>query len=170
MPLCQHVTMKRIRIVGPRALYKCKECGFETFAAIKTGYSTEEVGVLTQLGLTEYEAEAYLTLLRIGPLGVAELAFHSIVPRTKVYGAMKSLASKGFVGLSSNSPLCYAAFSPQITLMPIIQALDERVKLAKQLVRKLLMQIASCEASFATVGTGLREGKPNSAPLLMAAD
>ena len=52
---------------------------------------------LQQMGLTEYEAKAYVALVKYPDTNGYELAKHSSVPRAKIYEALDSLQRKGAV-------------------------------------------------------------------------
>ena len=56
---------------------------------------------IKDIGLTENETEVYLTLLKLGPSPVSEIASNSKLYRPYVYDNLKKLMEKGFV--SSNS-------------------------------------------------------------------
>jgi predicted transcriptional regulator len=54
----------------------------------------EIVGALQRLGFAEYEARAYLALVRRSPLNGYELAKASGIPRANVYGVLERLAAR----------------------------------------------------------------------------
>ena len=56
--------------------------------------NTDLVGNLEELGLSKYEAGAYLTLIRRGSLAASEIAYYANLPRTKVYPTLKKLEKK----------------------------------------------------------------------------
>jgi sugar-specific transcriptional regulator TrmB len=74
----------------------------------KASGSQPLIGAMKELGLTEYEAKLYLTLLTNGPSRVKDLAFNAAVPRTKSYAAIRSLASKNLVKLYDTPLKCMA--------------------------------------------------------------
>ncbi len=57
----------------------------------------DPVTALVSLGLSEYEARAYVTLTRHGPLNGYEVAKHSGVPRANVYPALERLERRHIV-------------------------------------------------------------------------
>ncbi len=59
------------------------------------------------LGLTEYEAKAYMTLATLGEMTVGELSSISGVPRAKCYEVLKGLVTKGLVVTISSRPAKY---------------------------------------------------------------
>ncbi len=67
---------------------------------------------LRKVGLTEYEAKAYLGLLADHLNTASKLAQKSGVPRTKIYSVLESLKDKGWVRIYSGVPLLFRAISP----------------------------------------------------------
>ena len=74
--------------------------------------SEEALRALRALGLTEYEARAYLALIMHGELGAKELSNLSGVPYSKIYGVLEILRQKGWVGARGGRPKRYHARSP----------------------------------------------------------
>ncbi|OPY34144.1 MAG: Sugar-specific transcriptional regulator TrmB [Methanomassiliicoccales archaeon PtaU1.Bin124] len=69
---------------------------------------------LIQVGLTEYEAKAYVAIVTIGEGGINDISQASGIPRSRVYDVMERLAGKGFVETGATKPLRYRAVDPQI--------------------------------------------------------
>ena len=67
---------------------------------------------LRKLGLTEYEAKAYATLVGMGEATAREVHELSGVPRTRIYDILRDLGSKGFVEFVQGSPTYYRAVEP----------------------------------------------------------
>lgn len=67
---------------------------------------------LQRIGLTEYEAKAYLALLSTHLNTATKVAEKSGVPRTKIYMILESLANKGWVRIYSGVPLLFKATDP----------------------------------------------------------
>ena len=63
--------------------------------------------LLQRAGLTRYEALVYMSLCRRTVDNAAALAHDSGVPRTRVYGVLESLHSKGWIRILSGRPLLY---------------------------------------------------------------
>jgi sugar-specific transcriptional regulator TrmB len=72
----------------------------------------EPVEGLMQLGLTEYEARAYVAIVSIHEGGISEISQQSGMPRSRVYDIMERLAKKGFVEVGGTKPLRYRAVDP----------------------------------------------------------
>ncbi|MFP3285394.1 MAG: helix-turn-helix domain-containing protein [Nitrososphaeria archaeon] len=68
---------------------------------------------LYRLGLSEYEARAYLSLLTEGPLTATELCSRAGIPRSKVYEVLRRLAEKGWVNPGDGRPARYSARHPR---------------------------------------------------------
>lgn len=71
---------------------------------------------LVNLGLSSYEATAYLTLLRRGEASPVEVATKAKIPKQRVYDVLSSLHSKGFCLMRETTPKSYAAVDPKIAL------------------------------------------------------
>jgi sugar-specific transcriptional regulator TrmB len=63
--------------------------------------------VLEKLGLSDYEARAYVALVIKNHATADELADTSMLPRTSVYKALKTLEEKEFVTLTVGRPTTY---------------------------------------------------------------
>jgi HTH-type transcriptional regulator, sugar sensing transcriptional regulator len=67
---------------------------------------------LTRLGLTGYEARAYLALTRRGGATGAELARLARLPRQRIYDVLEGLVARGFATIRAGRPLRYTAVAP----------------------------------------------------------
>ncbi len=67
---------------------------------------------LQRVGLTEYEAKAYLALLETHLSTATQASEKSRVPRTKIYQVLESLQRKGWVRIYSGVPLLFKAVEP----------------------------------------------------------
>jgi sugar-specific transcriptional regulator TrmB len=67
---------------------------------------------LRQVGLTEYEAKAYLALLNTHLNTATKVSEKSGVPRTKIYSVLETLKNKGWVRVYSGVPLLFKAVAP----------------------------------------------------------
>jgi sugar-specific transcriptional regulator TrmB len=67
---------------------------------------------LQRVGLTEYEAKAYLALLNTHLSTATKVSEKSGVPRTKIYSVLESLEHKGWVRIYSGVPLLFKAVEP----------------------------------------------------------
>jgi sugar-specific transcriptional regulator TrmB len=67
---------------------------------------------LQRVGLTEYEAKAYLALLNTHLSTATRVSEKSDVPRTKIYSVLEALKNKGWVRVYSGVPLLFQAVEP----------------------------------------------------------
>ncbi|UCH56815.1 MAG: TrmB family transcriptional regulator [Candidatus Bathyarchaeota archaeon] len=67
---------------------------------------------LRDIGLTEYETLAYLSLLQSGEMTAEQVSELSSIPYTKVYSVLESLHDKGWVDLEGGRPRRYFPRSP----------------------------------------------------------
>src|SRR3989344_8930813 len=90
--------------------------------------------VLTQIGLTDYEAEVYLTLLANGQISAYELAEKAGLYRQVTYDSLKRLVEKGFVSsVQEGKTKLFKATDPKL----ILEFLNERVESYKQMLHEL---------------------------------
>ena len=67
---------------------------------------------LQRVGLTEYEAKAYLALLNTHLSTATQASEKSGVPRTKIYQVLESLERKSWIRVYSGVPLLFKAIEP----------------------------------------------------------
>ena len=67
---------------------------------------------LQRVGLTQYEARAYLALLNTHLSTATQVSEKSGVPRTKIYSVLETLKHKGWVRVYSGVPLLFKAIAP----------------------------------------------------------
>lgn len=92
---------------------------------------------LEGFGLGEYEARAYVTLLRHSALTVSELAYHAGIPRTKTYATLRSLERKKLAALSRTKPVRCQALSPDEALLGAISEQERRLRTMRRTVLRL---------------------------------
>src|SRR5580765_3709032 len=83
---------------------------------------------LTRLGLTSYEAKAYLALLRRDSSTAAQAARLANVPRQRIYDVLASLVDKGLAATRPGQVVKYAAVAPELALERLVS--DHRETLA----------------------------------------
>ena len=67
---------------------------------------------LEKLGLTRYEAKAYIGMTNLISGKAEEIAKASEIPRSKIYNTLKELNKKGFITIIHTRPLEYQAVPP----------------------------------------------------------
>src|SRR5208337_453822 len=68
---------------------------------------------LRRIGLTSYESDAYLALLKSRELTAEEISKMTSVPITRVYGTLEQLMQKGFARIVESRPKKFQAISPE---------------------------------------------------------
>jgi HTH-type transcriptional regulator, sugar sensing transcriptional regulator len=92
---------------------------------------------LEELGLSKYEAGAYLTMIGKGSLAASEIAYYANLPRTKVYPTLKKLEKKRLSVISQRKPLICSAISPEEAFSEIVKLHEKRLKNMKKIIYKL---------------------------------
>jgi len=82
----------------------------------ETPVSEEAKKVLREVGLTDYETRAYLSLLEHGAMSAGEVSEHGSVPYSKVYETLNSLERKGWIEAEQGRPSRYFPKSPSEAL------------------------------------------------------
>lgn len=72
----------------------------------------ENIQVLKGIGLTMYEAQAYVTLTSLISSTATEISEKSGIPRSKIYDVLKGLINKNFIDVEDGRPLTYTVKSP----------------------------------------------------------
>jgi len=108
-----------------------------------------------ELGLTRYEAKAYLTLIQRESYAASELAIEAGIPRQRIYDVLNSLVSRGLARDWPGPVTRYAATDPQ-------GAVERLVTVQRQALRGL-------ESQSAALASQLRDtwvvGRKETAPL-----
>jgi HTH-type transcriptional regulator, sugar sensing transcriptional regulator len=87
------------------------------------------VDKLTRLGLTSYEAKAYLALTRRGSSTAAQVSRLAGVPRQRIYDVLATLVEKGLASSKPGRVVKYAATAPELALERLLS--DHRQQLAE---------------------------------------
>ncbi len=72
----------------------------------------ENIATLKGMGLTMYEAQAYVTLTSLISSNATEIAEKSGIPRSKIYDVLKGLVKKNYIEVEDGRPLTYNVKSP----------------------------------------------------------
>lgn len=101
------------------------------------GYKTKTL--LKKVGLTDYEADAYLLLLEKGALTAKQISYGAQIPYSKVYQALNSLEKKGWIESARKRPSKYFPKSPETALKTARAALEnEWLQIEKTVADELL--------------------------------
>jgi sugar-specific transcriptional regulator TrmB len=74
------------------------------------------------LGLTRYEAGAYLALTRRGRATGAEVAKLAALPRQRIYDVLETLVERGLASIEPGRPAHYKAVSPETAVGVLVAA------------------------------------------------
>ena len=77
---------------------------------------------LVRLGLTTYEARAYLALVRREAYTAAQIARQSGVPRQRIYDVLGTLVEKGLASTRPGTVVKYAAIAPELATERLVAA------------------------------------------------
>ncbi len=89
---------------------------------------------LRQLGLTEYETQAYLVLVQGSQMSAEEIARKANIPIPRVYGVLESLNNLGLIVILKGRPKKFEIISPQ-------EGFQNLIKLRKQAAEESLHQL-----------------------------
>ncbi|HDI12494.1 MAG: hypothetical protein DRN83_01055 [Hadesarchaea archaeon] len=94
--------------------------------------------LLRELGLTEYEARTYTTLVSNGPSTAGDLSKASNVPYSRIYEILSKLERKGWVEIRATRPIMYKAKAPaEVVRLLKIEREYQLKKLCDGIVREL---------------------------------
>jgi sugar-specific transcriptional regulator TrmB len=82
----------------------------------------ELIGQLTRLGLTTYEAKAYIALIRRDSYTAAQVSRQAGLPRQRIYDVLGSLVEKGLASARPGEVVKYAATPPQLAIARLIES------------------------------------------------
>lgn len=120
---------------------------------------------LRDLGLSEYEARSYRSLLKTGPTTAKELSRTSEVPMGRIYDVLNGLEQHRLVrSQAAGRPKKYVAVEPEVALDRLLEAkkreLDEQAKQYEEVVDTLIDDIDIGEPAdneFWTAAVGPKE-------------
>ncbi|MCD6488118.1 MAG: hypothetical protein J7K21_02715 [Desulfurococcales archaeon] len=83
---------------------------------------------LKALGLSSYEAKAYVILLKLKIATSTEIAKEAHIPQPRVYDVLKSLEDKGLVIISEGRPRLYRVEDPRVAFTRLLNRTIERLR------------------------------------------
>jgi sugar-specific transcriptional regulator TrmB len=104
-----------------------------------------DVDALVGLGLTSYEAQAYVALTRRARATGAEAARLAGVPRQRIYDVLEGLVARGLASVEPGRPARYAAVPPEEAVGSLLA--EHRSRLDR-LERETADTIARLNAAF----------------------
>lgn len=92
------------------------------------GYEEQPlVTQLVRLGLTTYEARAYIALVARDSFTAAQVARQAELPRQRIYDVLESLVGKGMAAARPGRVIKYAATAPELAIQRLITARREEL-------------------------------------------
>ena len=88
----------------------------------------ENISTLKGIGLTMYEAQAYVTLTSLIQATADEVSKSSGIPRSKIYDVLKKLSEKDFIEIEDGRPLTYVVKSPVEVLSREKEKIDSQIE------------------------------------------
>jgi len=105
------------------------------------------VGQLTRLGLTSYEAKAYLALISRDSSTASQVSKVAGVPRQRIYDVLGTLVEKGFATTRPGGVVKYAAATPELAIDGLVarqrQQLADTELGARRMIEQLKPQFAA---------------------------
>lgn len=83
---------------------------------------------LKKLGLTEYEARAYITLVEKGTLTANALSKYSEIPYSKIYDVLSRLEKKGWIIIEEEKPKKYKPKPPKEAVKISVGKIENELK------------------------------------------
>ncbi len=99
------------------------------------------VSLLRSIGLNQYEAQAYATLLLFGGATAGELSNRAEVPRPRVYDIVSRLEKKGFVVVEPGRPVKYKAVPPKQAIQAYLKLKEEEFKKEYERIQSIAEQL-----------------------------
>ena len=87
----------------------------------------ENISVLKGIGMTMYEAQAYVTLTSLISSTATEISEKSGIPRSKIYDVLKGLDEKNFIEVEDGRPQTYNVKSPVEVLSREKERIDREI-------------------------------------------
>ncbi|HEY3925360.1 MAG TPA: helix-turn-helix domain-containing protein [Acidothermaceae bacterium] len=104
-----------------------------------------ETQPLVELGLTGYEASAYLALIRRGQATGAEVARIAGLPRQRIYDVLGGLVTRGLATVAPGRPAQYTATAPDAAFEQLLE--QERARLIR-LERDIATTVAQLTPAY----------------------
>jgi sugar-specific transcriptional regulator TrmB len=113
--------------------------------------------LLKELGLSNYEAEAYLKVVELCVAEAGEICKKTEIPFGRVYQELNSLASKGLIEVQNTRPKKYRARKPRLAFMET--QLQKTIEAASQIEEIISKEIPTApkERTFWTTTAGIEE-------------
>lgn len=98
---------------------------------------------LKKLGLTGYEAQAFISLLKLGDAEANEIAINAKVPMGRIYNVLSSLEEAHLIRAQGTRPRRYTCVEPSVAMERLSKSKREELKHAALDIEMLASDIAS---------------------------
>lgn len=117
---------------------------------------------LKAFGLSSYEAQAYTSLLEVGPAEAAEVARQAEIPSGRIYDVLNTLVDRNLLHVQEGRPKRYDALPPQVALQTLLRQrkrefedqYDQLTKKASEVEQRLAGGSAGRDSAFYHVCLG----------------
>lgn len=92
---------------------------------------------LKKLGLTSYESQAYVALIKLGDAEADEISLNAKIPMGRIYNVLSSLEEAHLVRAQDTRPRRYACVDPATALTRLSNAKQEELMRASQKIQAL---------------------------------
>ena len=92
---------------------------------------------LIEIGLSKYEAEAYYTLVKAGPLSAGDISKKSSIPQGRIYNVLDKLQQRGYCSISLGKIKTYEAANPKYVFDDLIKRRHEEIEQLKTTQQEL---------------------------------
>ncbi len=123
--------------------------------------------LLKELGLSNYEIEAYLKVVELGIAEADTICKETKIPFGRVYQELNSLAAKGLIEVQNTRPKRYTARKPRLAFKTLLQQrrenmekqLQKTIEAASQIEEIISKKIPTApkERTFWTTTVGIEE-------------
>jgi len=110
------------------------------------------VDPLRRLGLTEYEARAYISLAELGPSTPRDVAQRARIPYPSAYDALKTLVSKGWAEVAASRPTIYTPRAPAVIGIETITGLRGAFGQLDRIYRDVSSRTPRAEIIYTVMG------------------
>ena len=97
--------------------------------------------LLNEIGLTKYETDAYINLLKHGTAEASTIYKEANIPFGKIYETLSALANRGLIEIQNTRPKKYKAKKPQQAFDKLIKEKTEQMEKELQKTRDTVTQI-----------------------------
>jgi sugar-specific transcriptional regulator TrmB len=124
--------------------------------------TSDIVADLKAFGLSSYEAQAYTSLLRVGPAEAADVARDAEIPSGRIYDVLNTLVERNLLHVQEGRPKRYDALPPKVALQTLLRQrkrefedrYDQLTKKASEVEQRLAGGSAGRDSAFYHVCLG----------------